>query len=202
MRRMKRSSLAGWVAAGTAALLAGCAAPPPVAPPTTPTVTNTPAPPTDAVGAPIRATRGYVWSPQMDDTARRLRGNLSGGASVAQTTDQRLWISLPTAEAFAAGRSALTPSGSAWLDRVALALRENRRAEIQIVGSSDPALRGNAAETLAMDRAASARDWMVARGIAAPRMSVAGVAARAAAAPPAEGGRLDILIGERSEAPK
>lgn len=202
MQRMNRFLLAGCIVAASAALLAGCAAPPPVAPPTTPIVTSTPAPPTDAVGAPIRATRGYAWSPQMDDTARRLRSDLSGNASVAQTTDQRLWVSLPSAEAFAAGRSALTPGGSAWLDRVAVALRENRRAEVQIVGSADPALRGKAAETQAMDRAASARDWMVARGVPAPRMSVAGVAARAAVATPAEGGRLDILIGERVDAPK
>lgn len=138
----------------------------------------------------------------MDDTARRLRGSLSGNAQVAQTTDQRLWVSLPSAEAFATGRSALTASGGAWLDRVAGALRENRRAEIQIVGSPDAGLRGNAAETQAMDRAASARDWMVARGIAPPRMSVAGVAARAAATLPPEGGRLDILIGERADATK
>jgi outer membrane protein OmpA-like peptidoglycan-associated protein len=189
-------------AALLATLLAGCAAPPPVAPPATPTVTNTPAPPTDAAGAPIRPTRGFVWSTQMDDTARRLRGSLSGNAQVAQTTDQRLWVSLPSSETFAAGRSALTTSGGAWLDRVAGALRENRRAEIQIVGSPDAVLRGNAAETQAMDRAASARDWMVARGIAPPRMSVAGVAARAAATLPPEGGRLDILIGERADAPK
>ena len=188
--------------AAIGALLAGCAAPPPVAPPATPVVTSTAAPPTDAVGAPIRATRGYTWSAQMDDTSRRLRSDLSGPASVAQTTDQRLWVSLPSADAFAAGRSALTPSGSAWLDRVALALRENRRAEIQIVGSADASLRGPAAERQAMDRAASARDWMVARGIPAPRMSVAGVAARAAATAPPDGGRLDILIGERADAPK
>jgi hypothetical protein len=43
---------------------------------------------------------------------------------------------------------------------------------------------------------------MVARGIAPPRMSVAGVAARAAATLPPEGGRLDILIGERADATK
>lgn len=202
MQSMNRLLHAGSVVAASAALIAGCAAPPPVAPPTTPVVTSTPAPPTDAVGAPIRATRGYAWSSQMDDTTRRLRSDLSGNASVAQTTDQRLWVSLPSAEAFAAGRSALSPSGSAWLDRIALALRENRRAEVQIVGSADPALRGKAAETQAMDRAASARDWMVARGVPAPRMSVAGVAARAAVVAPADGGRLDIMIGERADAPK
>ena len=129
-----------------------------------------------------------------DDTSRRLRGNLGGNASVQTTTDQRVWVSLPTAETFAAGRSALTGNGSAWLDRIAAAVRENRRAEVQIVGSADPALRGTNAETQALDRAASARDWMVARGIPAPRMSVAGLAARAAAAGAEP--KLDILIGE------
>ncbi len=183
-------------------LLAGCVAPPKVAPPSAPTVTRTPAPlpatpGTPGVDGPVRATRGYAWSVQMDDAGRRLKSGLSGDASVAQTTDARLWVSLPTEQSFAAGRSALRPAATAWLDQVALALRENRRAEVQIVASADAGQRGTGAEALAIDRAASARDWLVARGIAAPRIAVAGLAARSA--PAAAALRLDVLFGERGD---
>jgi outer membrane protein OmpA-like peptidoglycan-associated protein len=198
MPAMQIPSRSGRAAAALLALIvAGCATAP-VPPPTQPTVTSAPA--GDAtIDGPLKAARSYAWTPQMDESFRRLRGALGGGATVAQTTDARLWVSLPTAEAFASGRSALRPVASGWLDQVVLAVRGNRRAEMQIVASADPGSRGPTAEALALDRAASARDWMVARGIPAPRLTVSGVTAKAATA----GGerRLEILIGERAESP-
>ncbi len=178
-----------------AALLGGCAAPRPVAPPTAPVVTQPAAPlRADAVASPLKTARGFVWSAPMDEATRKLRSKLGGAAAVAQTTDQRLWISLPNADAFAEGRAAVRPAAGAWLDEVALALRGLPRAEAQIVASADPRDRGTQAEALALDRAASARDWMVMRGVAAPRLGVAGQAARGNQAGAER--RLDIFIGE------
>jgi len=176
--------------------LAGCAAPAPVPPPNVPPPVG--AAPMPAPAAPSAASptgSPWAWSSRMDAAAQRLRDQLGGGAEVAQTTDQRLWISLPNAEAFPPGRSAVTKPAGAWLDQVATALRGLPQAEVQIVGAPD----GQSTNTsLALDRAASARDWMVMRGVPARRVAVSGQGTKGKAKPE---NRLEILIGERSGAP-
>lgn len=188
-RRMTKSARNPWLrqigcaALGTALMLGGCALP----------KVSTPAlpPPVSAAPLPAAPAGAWVWSPQIDSAGSKLRSGLFGsGADVSQTSDQRLWISLPADTTFAAGRSAVTPAAGAWLDQVAASLRALPRAEVQIVGPVDA--KGGAA--LAVDRAASARDWMVMRGVPARRMAVSGQAPRGRN--PGEG-RLDILIGER-----
>jgi outer membrane protein OmpA-like peptidoglycan-associated protein len=174
----------GGAALGTALLLGGCALPK-VAPPAVPA-------PVSAAPLPAAPAGAWVWSPQIESAGSRLRSALFGsGADVSQTSDQRLWISLPADTSFPAGRSALTPAAGAWLDQVAASLRVLPRAEVQIVGPVDA--KGGAA--LAVDRAASARDWMVMRGVPARRMAVSGQAPRSRN--PGEG-RLDILVGVRN----
>lgn len=163
--------------------LGGCALPkvaPPTVPPTVSAAPVTPAP----AGA-------WAWTPQLESAGSRLRISLLGsGADVSQTSDQRLWISLPSETTFPAGRPAITPAAGAWLDKIAATLRTLPRAEVQIVGPVDN--RGGAA--LAVDRAASARDWMVMRGVPPRRMAVSGQAPRGRTT---TDGRLDILVGER-----
>lgn len=174
----------GWAALATAGLLGGCALP----------KVSTPAvpPPVSAAPLPAAPAGAWVWSPQIESAGSRLRSALFGsGADVSQTSDQRLWISLPADGTFAAGRSAVTPAAGAWLDQVAASLRSLPRAEVQIVGPVDA--KGGAA--LAVDRAASARDWMVMRGVSARRMAVSGQAPRGRNT---GDGRLDILVGERN----
>jgi outer membrane protein OmpA-like peptidoglycan-associated protein len=193
LRSLPSSVSHGRASAGSAALvavlwLAGCAAPSvPVPPPTVP-------PPVSAAPTPAPApSSGWTWSSRLDVAAQRLRDQFQGsGVEVAQTTDQRLWLSLPGAETFPPGRSAVTKPAGAWLDQVALALRGMPQAEVQIVGQPD----GQSANTaLALDRAASARDWMVMRGVPARRVAVSGQGTRGRAKT-AEN-RLEILIGER-----
>lgn len=174
--------------------LAGCAAPPVVAPPAPATIEA----PAVAAGAGPARTGGasYAWSDKMAASAQRLRGSLQGNnVAVSQTTDLRLWVSLPTDAAFAPGRAAVKSPATAWLDQVAAALRELPRAEVQIVSDADATGNDNTARVLALDRAAAARDWLVIRGVAPQRIGVAGRNGRAAT--PADQRRLDILIGER-----
>jgi outer membrane protein OmpA-like peptidoglycan-associated protein len=150
-----------------------------------------------APGGTLRATgAAYLWSDKLSASAQRLRSGLQGNnVAVSQTTDQRLWVSLPAEMAFAAGRAAVKAPATGWLDQVAAALRELPRAEVQIVSDSDATGSENSARVLALDRAASARDWMVARGVPPQRIGVAARNGRAAAA---DQRRLDILIGERA----
>ena len=190
--RRRTTALVTWV---FAAWLAGCSSTPQPAPATKvagawPPVNSSPATP---AGSPAQSSTGYAWTPKMDATSQQLRSALQGsGTDVTQTTDQRLWLSLPVDAMFAKGRSAIVPAGSGSLDKVALALRSHARAQVQIVGGADA---GGSGAALALDRAASARDWMVARGVPATRIAVASRSVRPAA-PDAR--RLDILIGERA----
>ena len=189
MRSSSRPAAPGALAASLALAallaLAGCALPQAEAP-------RVPAP-VSAAPLPTAPAAGWVWSPELEAAGARLRAALSGtGAEVAQTSDQRLWISLPAATAFGAGRAAVSPAATPWLDRVAASLRTLPRAQVQIVGPADA--RGGAA--LAVDRAASARDWMVIRGVPPHRMVVAGENPRNRS--PDGEARLHIFIGERA----
>jgi outer membrane protein OmpA-like peptidoglycan-associated protein len=175
--------------------LVGCAsAPVPVVEPPPPAPVERP---TASVGAP-RPLSAYVWSDRLANAARKLRDDLQpAGVNVAQSADQRLWLSLPSEAVFATGRSAVKAPAMPWLDRIAAVLREQPKAEVQILGEPDPRSRDDAASrVLALDRAASARDWIVARGVSAQRVSVAGRRAGSTAA--SEDRRLDIFVGERA----
>ena len=184
--RMRSSSrLATSLALASAAVITGCALPKAEPPPLPPPVSAAPLP-----AAPAGA---WAWSPELESAGSRLRSVLAGsGAEVSQTSDQRLWISLPAADAFAPGRAALAPAVTPSIDRVAATVRALPRAQVQIVGPADA--RGGAA--LAVDRAASARDWMVMRGVPAHRMVVTGQDPRGRT--PSGEARLHIFVGERS----
>lgn len=179
------------------AALAACSTPPVAPLPAPETPLERPTATVDAPATTLATASIYVWSDAMATVARKLRADLPGDvANIAQSVDQRVWVSLPADAVFAAGRSALLPRATPWLDRIAALVRELPRTELQILGEADPNSRdARTANAQALDRAASARDWMVARGVAARRIAVAGRQLTALA--PREARRLDIFIGER-----
>lgn len=197
---MRHDSRLPFVPLAAALLLAACStpvAPPPnVPPPVAPAGPSAavPAAPAQAT-APTASSGAWTWSPEMDSAANRLRGTLRG-VDVVQTTDQRLWLSVPGEDAFALGRAAVKPAAGAWLDEVARSLKDLPRAEVQIVGAPDA--KGAGGSALALDRASSARDWMVMRGVPARRVAVSAQTQKSAKTPVPN--RLEILIGERSAA--
>lgn len=178
-------------AAGLSLVLAACQTPPQPLPPPAPAV------PGSAPG-PARGSGAFEWTSTAERVESDLRG-LSGGPIVARSTDQRVWVVLPGDASFEPGRSALRPAARAWLDRVAAAARGWTAAEIRIVGHTDATGSAAANDALSLDRAASVRDWLVARGVPAPRIGVAGRGSREAGTGAAGGDRrVEILIGERS----
>lgn len=186
------------LSAFAAALLAACSTP--VAPPPNVPAPVAPAQPSSTAAAPQPAapTGAWAWSPELDEAASRLRSALRGSSvDVVQTTDQRLWVSVPGEDAFALGRAAVKPGAGAWLDEVARSLKALPRAEVQIVAAPDA--KGAGGSALALDRASSARDWMVMRGVPARRVSVSAQTQKSAKTPVPN--RLEILIGERGAAP-
>jgi outer membrane protein OmpA-like peptidoglycan-associated protein len=182
-------------------LLAGCTAPPkPVPAVATPVPGSAPGP---VYGQAAPGTR--AWSPQMEAAERQLSSSLSGtGVTVSKTTDERLWITLPGDLSFQPNRSALKPGATAVLDKIALSLRSVPLAELRIVGHTDAKGAAAANDALSLDRAASTRDWLVARGMSPVRIAVAGRGARdPLASNDDEAGRatnrrVEILVGEKT----
>ena len=154
------------------------------------------------------AASAFAWSSRMAALESQVEGSLGGsGAKVTRTKDERLWITLPGDLSFEPGRSALKPPVRSLLDRVVVALRSVPKAEIRIVGHTDAKGTAAANNALSLDRAASTRDWLVARGVSPVRFVVAGrgaqdpVASNEDEAGRARNRRVEILIGERPAAP-
>ena len=181
--------------------MAGCTAPPkPVPVVASPVPGSAPGP---VYGQAAPGTR--AWSPQMDAAERQLSSALSGtGVTVSKTTDERLWITLPGDLTFQPNRSALKPAATAVLDQIALSLRNVPLAELRIVGHTDAKGSAAANDALSLDRAASTRDWLVARGMSPVRIAVAGRGARDPLASNdddagrATNRRVEILVGEKT----
>jgi outer membrane protein OmpA-like peptidoglycan-associated protein len=200
-RFLARSSVAA--AAIAAALLVACG---------TPQVKPLPAPAPSVPGSapgPVygQAASGAArsWSPQMEAVERQLASSLNGTPmALARTTDERLWLTLPGDVAFEPNRSALKPVATGLLDKVAGVLRSQPQLELRIVGHTDS--KGSTAgnDALSLDRAASARDWLVARGLSPVKIGVAGRGSRDPVgsnddeAGRAANRRVEILIGERA----
>ena len=182
-------------------LAAGCGSPPPKAvPPATAAVPGSAAGPVYGKGT----TDGKGFSPQMEAAERQLTSALSGtGVSVARTTDERIWITLPGDLSFQPNRSALKPGATALLDKIVVSLRGLPTADLRIVGHTDSKGAAAANDALSLDRAASTRDWLVARGMSPVRIAVAGrgsrdpLASNDDEAGRATNRRVEILVGEK-----
>lgn len=185
----------------TALLAAGCGSPPPKAvPPGAGAVPGSAAGPVYGKGS----ADGKGFSPQMEAAERQLASTLGGtGVSVARTTDERIWITLPGDLTFQPNRSALKPGATAVLDKIVLSLRGLPTADLRIVGHTDAKGAAAANDALSLDRAASTRDWLVARGMSPVRIAVAGrgsrdpLASNDDEAGRATNRRVEILVGEK-----
>ncbi len=149
----------------------------------------------------------FGWSAAMEAAYGRLGSGLRGsGVSVAKTSDDRIWLTLPGDLAFEPNRSALKPSARGLLDQVVVAVRAHEAAQFRIVGHTDSKGSASANDALSLDRAASTRDWLVARGLPPVRFAVAGRGARDPLASNddeagrAKNRRVEILISERGAA--
>lgn len=187
----------------SALVLAGCGTPPTkqLPPPATPVPGSAPGP---VYGEGTQTPGKGGPSPQMEATEKQLGSALSGsGATLARTTDERLWITLPGDLAFQPNRAALKPTATALLDKIVVALRGLPTAELRIVGHTDAKGAVAANDALSLERAQATRDWLVARGMSPVKIAVAGRGARDPLASNdddagrAANRRVEILIGEK-----
>ena len=156
------------------------------------------------VGAGVGALGTYIWSQNMERQKRDMERATQGtGIAVTQTADNQLMINIPSDISFAVGRSDIQPNFAPVLDQFAEGLRNNPYTDVRIVGHTDSTGSDAINNPLSMDRAASTRNYLTARGVDGRRIAIDGMGERhpIATNDTAEGRarnrRVEIFVGER-----
>jgi outer membrane protein OmpA-like peptidoglycan-associated protein len=154
-------------------------------------------------GAAIGALGGYLWSSHMEKQKREMEQATKGtGVQVTQTADNQLKLDVPSDISFDVGRADIKPNFTPILDRFAQTLNENRSTKVQIVGHTDSTGNDAINDPLSVNRAASTRSYLAARGVDAGRIAIDGrgsrqpVADNSTDAGRARNRRVEIFVGE------
>ncbi|MBU1361291.1 MAG: OmpA family protein [Gammaproteobacteria bacterium] len=159
-----------------------------------------------AVGAAAGALGGYLWSQRMEAQKREMEAATQGtGIGVTQTANNELKLAIPSDVGFDTGRSAIKPNFAPILNRFANGLRNNPNAEVRIIGHTDNTGTDAINNPLSVDRAASTRDYLIARGVSQQIFRIEGrgsrepVADNNSDAGRAQNRRVEIYVGERPQ---
>ena len=159
-----------------------------------------------AIGAALGGLGGYVWSRQMEEKKRQMERATAGtGTVVTQTADNQLKLSIPNDISFATGRHDIQPRLMPILDQFAQGLNQQPSMEVRIVGHTDNTGSDAINNPLSVNRAQSARDYLVSRGVASSRISIDGrgsrepIADNSTEAGRARNRRIDIFLAERAQ---
>jgi outer membrane protein OmpA-like peptidoglycan-associated protein len=161
-----------------------------------------------AIGAAVGAGAGaivgnYTWSKKMEDQKRAMESSTQGtGVQVTQTADNRLKLDVPSDVSFAVGRADIQPNFRPILDTFASGLNQNPVTTVTIIGHTDSTGSDAINNPLSVNRAASVRDYLIARGVAQQRIAIDGrgsrepVADNATEAGRAKNRRVEIYVAE------
>lgn len=156
-----------------------------------------------AIGAAVGAGGGYLWSKHMEEQKAAMEQATQGtGVSVSQTADNRLKLDIPSDVSFATGRYDIKPNLRPILDRFATTLNQNPVTTVTIIGHTDSTGTDAINNPLSVNRAASTRDYLVARGVATSRIAIDGrgsrepVADNTTAEGRAKNRRVEIFVAE------
>lgn len=160
-----------------------------------------------AVGAGVGALGGYIWSTQMAQKKAAMEKATAGtGVDVTQTADNQLKLNIPSDISFDTGRSNIKQNLQPILDQFAQGLNNQPNTEIRVVGHTDSTGSDSINNPLSVNRAASARDYLVSRGVDGRRMQIDGRGAREPIGDNntdsgrAKNRRIEIYLAERSVA--
>lgn len=132
-----------------------------------------------AIGAAVGAGGGYLWSRHMEKQKAEMEQATQGtGVTVSQTADNRLKLDIPSDVSFDTNRYDIKPNLRPILDRFATTLNENPVTTVTIIGHTDSTGTDAINNPLSVNRAASTRDYLVARGVAANRIAIDGRGSR------------------------
>ena len=154
-------------------------------------------------GAAVGALGGYLWSSQMEKQKKEMEQATKGtGVQVTQTADNQLKLEVPSDVSFDVGRYEIKPNFDPILNRFAQTLNENPATTVKIVGFTDSTGSDAINNPLSVNRAASVRNYLVARGVSGQRIAIDGrgandpIADNATDAGRARNRRVEILVGE------
>ncbi len=158
------------------------------------------------IGAGLGALGGYVWSKNMEDKKRAMEAATAGtGTVVTQTPDNQLKLTIPNDISFDSGRYDIKSNLRPILDQFAQGLSQQPSTEVRIIGHTDNVGSDALNNALSVNRAQSARDYLVARGVNASRMTIDGRGEREPMADNntesgrARNRRIDIFLAERGQ---
>lgn len=158
-------------------------------------------------GAALGALGGYLWSNRMEAQKQRMEAATRGtGVEVTQTADNQLKLNIPSDISFDTGRADIKPNFRPVLDQFAQSLRDNPGTVIRIVGHTDSTGSDAINNPLSVERAASTRNYLVDRGVAANRIAIDGrgsrepIADNNSDAGRARNRRVEIFVGEQQGA--
>ncbi|WPC67100.1 OmpA family protein [Rhodoferax ferrireducens] len=159
------------------------------------------------IGAGVGALGGYIWSTQMaKKKADMERATAGTGVDVMQTADNQLKLNIPSDISFDINRFDIKPNMRPILDQFAQGLSSQPNTEIRIIGHTDSTGSDSINDPLSVNRAASARDYLVARGVDGRRVQINGrgshepIADNNTERGRAQNRRIEIFLAERSVA--
>lgn len=159
------------------------------------------------VGAVGGAIAGNVWSKRMEAQKQEMEQATAGtGVAVTQTEDNRLKLEIPSDISFDTNRADIKSNFRPILDKFATGLIQNPNTTVSIVGHTDSTGTDAINNPLSINRAASTRDYITARGVAVSRISIDGrgsrepIASNDTVANRAKNRRVEIFVAEPAPA--
>ena len=160
------------------------------------------------VGAGVGAVAGNVWTKRQEEQKREMEEATAGtGVGVTQTEDNRLKLDIPSDISFAVGRADIQPNFRTVLDTFAAGLVKNPASNVTVIGHTDSSGSDAVNNPLSLNRAASVRDYLAGKGVAASRVAIDGrgsrepIAANDTAANKAKNRRVEIFVAEPAPQP-
>lgn len=131
------------------------------------------------IGAAAGAGGGYLWSQHMQEQKQAMEAATQGtGVVVTQTPNNELKLEIPSDISFDLGKADLKPGLRPVLDKFAQTLQANPGANVRIIGHTDSTGTNAVNDALSGRRAASARDYLTARGVTINRIAIDGRGSR------------------------
>ncbi|HEY0877541.1 MAG TPA: OmpA family protein [Zeimonas sp.] len=145
----------------------------------------------------------YIWSQRMEQQKQAMQQATQGtGVEVTQTADNQLKLNVPSDVSFDTNSAQIKPNLAPVLDRFAQTLNANPGSTVRIIGHTDNTGTDAINDPLSVNRAASTRQYLAARGVDPARIAIDGRGSREPIADNstvqgrAMNRRVEIYVGE------
>lgn len=160
-----------------------------------------------AIGAGVGALGGYAWSQYMQQKKAAMERATQGtGVAVTQTADNQLKVNIPSDISFDTNSAVIKPEMRPILDQFAAGLSNQPNTEVRVVGHTDNTGTPAINDPLSVQRAASVREYLAARGVDPQRVTISGMGERepiadnSTAQGRAQNRRVEMFLAERAVA--